>query len=160
HPLLVEAGAIAAGKEPLPPRHRRRVGSCRNGHGGSSRRRQSRFHVMIVSPLPRTTPTTEIYTSIQGETGHAGRPCTLVRTTGCDLRCTYCDTEYAFQGGEELELDEIVARVQAAGARLVLLTGGEPLLQRELPELAARLLALGFDVMCETGGSQDTAVLP
>ncbi len=103
---------------------------------------------------------TEIYTSVSGETAHAGRPCTLVRTTGCDLRCGYCDTAYAFTGGSERSVDEVVEEVARLSPRLVLLTGGEPLLQRELPELAERLLALGYDVMVETGGSQDLGRLP
>jgi 7-carboxy-7-deazaguanine synthase len=102
----------------------------------------------------------EIYASIQGETGAAGRPCTLVRTTGCDLRCTWCDSAHAFYGGSELSVDEVLARVGQLSPRLVLLTGGEPLLQRDLPELAGRLLARGYEVMCETGGSHDVALLP
>lgn len=103
---------------------------------------------------------TEIYTSIQGETAEAGRPCVLVRTTGCDLRCTYCDTAHAFYGGRDWTLDEVMAEVARQPAKLVLLTGGEPLLQRELAPLAERLLAAGYEVMCETGGSHDVAVLP
>ena len=103
---------------------------------------------------------TEIYASVSGETAHAGRPCTLVRTTGCDLRCGYCDTAYAFTGGAERSVAEVLAEVAGLSPRLVLLTGGEPLLQRELPELAERLLGLGYDVMVETGGSQDLARLP
>jgi 7-carboxy-7-deazaguanine synthase len=102
----------------------------------------------------------EIYASVQGETQYAGLPCTLVRTTGCDLRCTYCDSEFAFYGGKELTLDEIVAEVQRLGAPLVLLTGGEPMLQRELPALAARLLADGRRVMIETSGAHPTETLP
>lgn len=102
----------------------------------------------------------EIYTSIQGETQHAGRPCTLVRFAGCDLRCGYCDTEYAFTGGQEVTRASIVSDVQVRGAPLVLLTGGEPLLQPELPALASDLLALGFEVMLETGGHRDISVMP
>jgi 7-carboxy-7-deazaguanine synthase len=102
----------------------------------------------------------EIYTSIQGETMHAGRPCTLVRFAACDLRCHYCDTTHAFTGGQEVARESIVADVVARGARLVLLTGGEPLLQRELPALAEELLAHEFEVMIETGGHRDTSVLP
>ena len=79
---------------------------------------------------------TEIYRSIQGETQYAGLPCTLVRTTGCDLRCSYCDSAFAFHGGTDMSLDQIEAEVAALGAPLVLLTGGEPMLQRELPALA------------------------
>lgn len=102
----------------------------------------------------------EIYTSIQGETHYAGLPCTLVRFAACDLRCAYCDTEYAFTGGQEVTVDAIVADVAARGVPLVLLTGGEPLLQRELPELCAALLGRGFEVMIETGGHRDVSTLP
>jgi 7-carboxy-7-deazaguanine synthase len=83
---------------------------------------------------------TEIYASVQGETRFAGRPCTLVRTTGCDLRCSYCDTAYAFHGGREMPLDEILAEVGRLAAPLVLLTGGEPMLQREIVALAEAIL--------------------
>ena len=102
----------------------------------------------------------EIYTSIQGETQYAGLPCTLVRFAACDLRCGYCDTEYAFTGGHEVAVDAIVRDVEARGAKLVLLTGGEPMLQRELPELAAALIERGFEVMIETGGHRDVSTLP
>src|SRR5438067_7336003 len=102
----------------------------------------------------------EIYTSIQGETQYAGLPCTLVRFAACDLRCTYCDTEYAFTGGQEVDRDAIVADVAARGVPLVLLTGGEPLLQRELPALCRALLERNFEVMIETGGHRDTSALP
>ena len=102
----------------------------------------------------------EIYTSIQGETQYAGLPCTLVRFAACDLRCSYCDTEYAFTGGQEVTIDSIVRDVEARGVPLVLLTGGEPLLQRELPELCSVLLARGFEVMIETGGHRDVSTLP
>ncbi len=102
----------------------------------------------------------EIYTSIQGETHYAGLPCTLVRFAACDLRCSYCDTEYAFTGGQEVSVASIVADVEARGVPLVLLTGGEPLLQRELPELCAALLERKLEVMIETGGHRDTSHLP
>jgi 7-carboxy-7-deazaguanine synthase len=102
----------------------------------------------------------EIYTSIQGETQFAGLPCTLVRFAVCDLRCQYCDTEYAFTGGQEVSRESIVADVVARGVPLVLLTGGEPLLQPELPALADELLARGFQVMLETGGHRDVSVMP
>jgi 7-carboxy-7-deazaguanine synthase len=102
----------------------------------------------------------EIYTSIQGETQYAGLPCTLVRFAACDLRCTYCDTEYAFTGGHEVTVDAVVADVEARGVPLVLLTGGEPLLQRELPALCAALLERKLEVMIETGGHRDVSVLP
>jgi len=103
---------------------------------------------------------TEIYTSIQGETQYAGLLCTLVRTTGCDLRCGYCDSAFAFHGGTEMSLDQIVAEVGRLGAPLVLLTGGEPMLQRELPELAGRLLRAGCRVMIETSGAHPLDTLP
>jgi 7-carboxy-7-deazaguanine synthase len=103
---------------------------------------------------------TEIYSSVQGETQYAGLPCTLVRTTGCDLRCSYCDSAFAFHGGRDMSLDEIVAEVARLGAPLVLLTGGEPMLQRELPALASRLLARGLRVMIETSGAHRLDALP
>ena len=103
---------------------------------------------------------TEIYSSVQGETQYAGLPCTLVRTTGCDLRCTYCDTAYAFYGGREMGLDEILAEVKRLAPRLVLLTGGEPMLQREIVALAELLLEEGFKVMIETSGAHPVDVLP
>ena len=103
---------------------------------------------------------TEIYTSIQGETQYAGLPCTLVRTTGCDLRCSYCDSAFAFHGGKEMTVDQIMAEVVRLGAPLVLLTGGEPMLQRELPALARRLLGDGYRVMIETSGAHPLDTLP
>jgi len=103
---------------------------------------------------------TEIYRSIQGETQYAGLPCTLVRTTGCDLRCGYCDSAFAFQGGKDMTIPEIVAEVDAQGAPLVLLTGGEPMLQRDIGALAETLLGRGYQVMIETSGSQPLDSLP
>jgi 7-carboxy-7-deazaguanine synthase len=103
---------------------------------------------------------TEIYRSIQGETQYAGLPCTLVRTTGCDLRCGYCDSAFAFHGGKETSVAEIVAEVDRLGAPLVLLTGGEPMLQQEIGELASRLLASGYRVMIETSGAHPVGGLP
>jgi 7-carboxy-7-deazaguanine synthase len=103
---------------------------------------------------------TEIYASIQGETQYAGLPCTLVRTTGCDLRCTYCDSEFAFYGGGDKTPAEILTAVQALGAPLVLLTGGEPMLQREIAPLARLLLQAGFRVMIETSGAHAVDALP
>jgi 7-carboxy-7-deazaguanine synthase len=84
----------------------------------------------------------------------------LVRTTGCDLRCTYCDSAFAFYGGRDMSLDEIVGEVAKLGAPLVLLTGGEPMLQKEMPALATRLLGDGYRVMIETSGSQPLDALP
>jgi 7-carboxy-7-deazaguanine synthase len=103
---------------------------------------------------------TEIFHSIQGEGSRAGRPCVFVRFTGCDLRCTYCDTAYAFEGGTDMTRDEIVAAVARFPSRFVLLTGGEPLLQRELPELAEQLIGLRYEVAVETHGQRPLDALP
>ena len=103
---------------------------------------------------------TEIYASIQGETQYAGLPCTLVRTTGCDLRCTYCDSAFAFHGGQDMDPGQILAAVRDLGAPLVLLTGGEPMLQREIGQLAGTLLAAGYRVMIETSGAHPVDSLP
>jgi 7-carboxy-7-deazaguanine synthase len=97
----------------------------------------------------------EIFYSIQGESSYAGRPCTFVRLTGCNLRCSYCDTQYAYNGGEDLEIDEIVARVSSFQCPLVEVTGGEPLIQKETPILIHRLLEEGYEVLLETNGSLD-----
>jgi len=95
----------------------------------------------------------EIFTSIQGESSYAGKPCTFVRLTGCNLRCTYCDTQYAYDQGEELSEDSIIKEVKKAGIELVEITGGEPLLQKGAGSLIKRLLDEGFDVLVETNGS-------
>jgi 7-carboxy-7-deazaguanine synthase len=112
---------------------------------------------------------TEIFKSIQGEGTRAGLPCIFVRLTGCNLRCTWCDTAYAFHGGQKVTLDEVMERVEslnrrsdgsAAGISLVELTGGEPLLQEEIYPLAERLLAAGYTVMIETSGERFVGRLP
>lgn len=95
----------------------------------------------------------EIFTSIQGESSYAGKPCTFVRMTGCNLRCAYCDTQYAYDHGEELSEDSIIKKVKKAGIQLVEITGGEPLLQKGAGALIKRLLDEGFDVLVETNGS-------
>jgi len=102
----------------------------------------------------------EIYLSIQGESSHAGRPCVFVRTAVCNQRCFYCDTAYAFTGGEVMALGDVLARALALNTPLVEITGGEPLLQAAVPELCRRLLAAGCEVLMETGGSRDISVLP
>ncbi|RFM25209.1 MAG: radical SAM protein [Candidatus Thermochlorobacter aerophilum] len=94
----------------------------------------------------------EIFFSIQGESSQMGWPCVFVRLAECDLRCTYCDTEYAFYEGEMLSLEHIIEKVSSYGCKLVEITGGEPLLQSEVYELMTRLCDLGFSVMLETGG--------
>ena len=100
---------------------------------------------------------TEIFHSIQGESTQTGRRCAFVRLTGCNLRCVWCDTAYAFEGGEDMSVEEVVNRVEAHGSRLVLVTGGEPLSQDGVHELMAALLERGHEVMIETGGSLDIA---
>ncbi len=95
----------------------------------------------------------EIFHSIQGESSHAGRPCVFVRLSGCNLRCTWCDSAYAFEDGREMELEEVLAAVDAYGCPLVEITGGEPLLQPEVVPLMERLLGGGYEVLLETGGS-------
>ncbi|HET9948534.1 MAG TPA: radical SAM protein [Longimicrobiales bacterium] len=107
----------------------------------------------------RSVRVTEIFRSIQGESTWVGVPCTFVRLTGCPLRCDWCDTAYAFHGGERMSLDEVVARVRAFPARVVEVTGGEPLAQPAAFELTDRLLAEGYTVLVETSGAIDVAPL-
>jgi 7-carboxy-7-deazaguanine synthase len=103
---------------------------------------------------------TEIFFSIQGESTHAGKPCVFVRFTGCDLRCGYCDTAYAFTGGVQMTRAQILEEVAKHPARFVCLTGGEPILQGELPELAQDLLDRGYEVSVETHGQRPLDRLP
>jgi 7-carboxy-7-deazaguanine synthase len=103
---------------------------------------------------------TEIFFSIQGESTHAGKPCVFVRFTGCDLRCGYCDTEYAFYGGVTMTREQIHAEIAKHPAKFVCLTGGEPVLQRELPELARELLDRGYEVSLETHGQRPLDKIP
>ncbi len=98
----------------------------------------------------------EIYYSIQGESSKAGLPCVFVRLTYCNLRCSYCDTEYAFYEGAEKSIDEILEEVKKYKCNLVEVTGGEPLVQEESNELMKRLCDEGYEVMLETGGSLPT----
>ena len=100
---------------------------------------------------------TEIFRSIQGESTHAGRPCTFVRLTGCPMRCVWCDSEYTFTGGEHYSIDNIMAQVKAFGCKLVEVTGGEPLAQKEAFQLIERLCDEGYEVLIETGGYVSTA---
>ena len=95
----------------------------------------------------------EIFTSIQGETSFVGLPFTFVRLTGCNLRCSYCDTQYAYEEGTEYSLDAVVAEVNKRAVSRVVITGGEPLLQDETYILCSRLLDAGFTVLLETNGS-------
>jgi len=102
----------------------------------------------------------EIFHSIQGESTHAGRPCVFVRLTACDLRCSWCDTPYAFHEGHKMSLEDVVAQVRGYGCNVVEITGGEPLLQKEVYPLMQRLLDEGYTVMLETGGHRSIAQVP
>jgi 7-carboxy-7-deazaguanine synthase len=102
-----------------------------------------------------TLKVNETFYSIQGESSYAGRPCVFVRLSGCNLRCSYCDTQYAYEEGEELEIGEIIDRVASFHCPLVEVTGGEPLMQEETPALIRSLLDEGYEVLLETNGSQD-----
>jgi len=102
----------------------------------------------------------EIFHSIQGESSRAGEPCVFVRLTACDLRCSWCDTEYAFHEGRKMSVDEVLAVVETHGCPLVEITGGEPLLQEDVYPLMDRLLAGGRTVMLETGGHRPIDRVP
>ena len=97
----------------------------------------------------------EIYKSIQGESTYAGLPCVFVRLTYCNLRCTYCDTTYAFYEGQEMTLEQVIQAIRECDCSLVEITGGEPLLQKEVYPLMDRLIGEDFTVLLETGGSID-----
>jgi 7-carboxy-7-deazaguanine synthase len=97
-----------------------------------------------------------MFRSIQGESTHAGRPCSFVRLTGCPMRCVWCDSEYTFTGGEHVTIDDVMSRVRAFGCKLVEVTGGEPLAQREAFKLVERLCDEGYEVLIETGGYVST----
>ncbi len=98
----------------------------------------------------------EIFHSVQGESSRIGLPTVFVRLTGCPMRCVYCDTEYAFSGGSNMTLDQIMEKVASFGARYVTVTGGEPLAQKECLPLLNRLCDAGYEVSLETGGAIDT----
>ncbi|HYT68878.1 MAG TPA: radical SAM protein [Vicinamibacterales bacterium] len=102
----------------------------------------------------------EIFHSIQGESTHVGRPCVFVRLTACDLRCTWCDTPYAFTEGQKMSVDDVVARVREYNCDVVEITGGEPLLQKEVYLLMEQLLHDGRTVMIETGGHLSAEQVP
>ena len=110
---------------------------------------------------PSTLRISEIFHSLQGESTRAGRRCAFIRLTGCNLTCSWCDTRYACEEtGRELTLDMIIEAVRSYRAKLVEITGGEPLLQSATPELAARLTREGYETLVETNGSLDISVLP
>ena len=112
-----------------------------------------------LAPKAKTLTIHEIYHSIQGESTFAGRPCVFVRTTFCDLRCTYCDTAHAFYEGTKMTLPEIVDRVRAFDCPLVEVTGGEPLLQKNTLPLMTQLCDAGFTVLLETSGAHDISAV-
>jgi 7-carboxy-7-deazaguanine synthase len=97
----------------------------------------------------------ELFTSIQGESSFAGMPCSFIRLTGCNLRCVYCDTPYAYDDGYELTEEELIRKIRNAGLNLVEITGGEPLLQKEVYHVIRVLLEEGRTVLIETNGSQN-----
>ena len=103
---------------------------------------------------------TGIFKSIQGESTFAGLPCIFIRLTGCNLRCHWCDTAYAFYGGQHMSQEEVAAHVYQLGGKLVEFTGGEPLLQEEVCPLSERFLAEGYGVLIETSGSRFVGKLP
>lgn len=104
----------------------------------------------------------ETFSGIQGESTHAGRPCFFIRLTGCNLRCSYCDTKKAqiIGTGTKRSIDSLLKEAEESGIRLVEITGGEPMLQTPVPELCRRLLHAGFEVLMETNGSVDLSPLP
>lgn len=99
---------------------------------------------------------TEIFLSIQGESSHAGRPCSFVRLTGCPMRCVWCDSEYTFFGGEHVSFDDIFAKLNEFGCNLVEVTGGEPLAQKNVFHFISQLCDRGFETLIETGGFVST----
>lgn len=118
------------------------------------------FFVEAGKPVAPVLQITEIFRSIQGESTRAGLPCTFIRLTGCNLRCTWCDTEYSFYGGARMTLDEVMSKVADLGGKLVEVTGGEPLLQRPVYPLMDRLLGEGYRVMLETSGERPIDKVP
>jgi 7-carboxy-7-deazaguanine synthase len=115
---------------------------------------------LVAAREPDFMRITEIFYSIQGESTHAGKPCVFVRLTGCSLRCGYCDTKYSYAGGQEQPLEEVLAVVASFPAKLVEVTGGEPLEQEAVYPLMEALLANGYTVMLETGGHVSIARVP
>jgi 7-carboxy-7-deazaguanine synthase len=102
----------------------------------------------------------EIYYSVQGESTHAGRPCIFIRLTFCNLRCSYCDTEYAFYDGKNMEITDIMSEIKRWDCNLVEVTGGEPLFQDECIDLLNELVNSNYEVMLETGGSLSISDVP
>lgn len=101
----------------------------------------------------------EIFHSIQGESIYTGLPCIFIRLTGCNMRCRYCDTEYAYEEGNQISIDDIIHDIERFDCNLVEITGGEPLMQKETPLLVEKLLISGYKVLIETNGSFDIGML-
>lgn len=102
---------------------------------------------------------TEVFLSIQGESSHAGRPCSFVRLTGCPMRCVWCDSEYTFYGGEKIAFGDIFAKLDEFGCNLVEVTGGEPLAQKNAFPFITELCDRGYEVLIETGGYVSTELV-
>ena len=129
-------------------------GPCRESSRSASPRR-GRLDPVAALPARERLKVNEIFYSIQGESTFAGRPCVLVRLTGCQMRCTWCDTEYAFHEGDWMRVDEVIDRVLSYGCPLAEVTGGEPLLQPGVHPLMSGLCDRGLEVLLETGGGLD-----
>ena len=125
-----------------------------------SRRNILSLDIYFYQNMSNTLKINEIYKSIQGESTHMGRPCIFVRLTYCNLRCTYCDTEYAFYEGKDQSIDTIMEKIKSMNCNLVEVTGGEPLFQPKCIELLNRLVDENFEVMLETGGSLSISDVP
>ena len=111
-----------------------------------------RSNSILMQAIDRSLRITEIFLSIQGESSHAGRPCSFVRLTGCPMRCVWCDSEYTFTGGERITFDDIFTRLDQFGCPLVEVTGGEPLAQKNAFPFITELCDRGYEVLIETGG--------
>lgn len=111
-------------------------------------------------PIDERLRVIEVYASVQGEGSWAGLPCVFIRLAGCNLRCTWCDSEFTFTGGEHRFIDDVIAEAEAFGIDLIELTGGEPLAQRQAIPLLQRLVDRGHTVLLETSGSIDIAPVP
>ncbi|HLX11629.1 MAG TPA: radical SAM protein [Bacteroidota bacterium] len=109
----------------------------------------------MIENKPHTLVINEIFHSIQGESSHAGRPCVFVRLTYCNIRCSYCDSEYSFYEGKEMRIEDILMQVRSYGCKLVEVTGGEPLFQTNVFEFLDALCTDGYEVLLETGGTLD-----
>ncbi|MED5371002.1 MAG: radical SAM protein [Myxococcota bacterium] len=115
---------------------------------------------MSEIPIAERLRLSEVYLSVQGESSKAGLPCVFIRLTGCNLRCSWCDSEYTFTGGEHRSIDDVVAEALAFGVPMIEVTGGEPLAQRQCIPLLERLVAAGAEVLLETSGSIDIQPVP